>query len=69
MVVSSSKSNNSQAKATCALIKTGPLAKEAVTVSMAQAKKSKEQSIKKFIGIGKFSFYQMVTCLMLNSNR
>ena len=69
MVTSSSKSNNSKAKATCAPIKTGLLAKKAVAISMAQAKKNKEQSIKKFAGIGEYFFYQVVTCLMLNSNR
>ena len=66
IVASSSKSNNSQAKDTCAPIKTGPPAKKAVTILMAQAKKNKEQSIKKFFGIGKYFFYQVVTCLMLN---
>ena len=63
------KSNNSQANTTHAPIKTAPPAKKAIAISMAQAKKNKEQDIKKFAGIGKYFFYQMVTCLMLNLNR
>ena len=57
MVASSSRSNTSQAKATHAPFKTGPLAKKAVAVLMAKAKKTKQQSIRKYVGIGRYFFY------------
>jgi len=57
VIASSSKFNHSQAKATCAPLKTGPPAKKAVAILMAKAKKIKQQSIKKYVGIGKYFFY------------
>jgi hypothetical protein len=57
VLTSSSKSNHSTAKAPCVSFKTGPPAKKAVAVSMAKAKQSREQSIKKHVHIGKYFFY------------
>jgi hypothetical protein len=54
---SSSKSNLSQAKSIRAPLKTGPPLKKAVAVSMAQAKKTKQESIKKYIRKGKYFFH------------
>jgi len=51
---SSSKSNLSQAKSIRAPLKTGPPLKKTVAVSMAKAKKTKEQSMKKYARIGNF---------------
>jgi hypothetical protein len=45
------------AKAPCVSFKTGSLSKKAVAVSMAKAKQSREQSIKKHVHIGKYFFY------------
>jgi hypothetical protein len=45
------------AKAPRVSFKTGPPAKKAVAVSMAKAKQSREQSIKKHVRISKYFFY------------
>jgi hypothetical protein len=55
-VASSSKSNHSQAKSTHTAFKVGPPGKPPVAVSVAKAKKTKQQSIKKSIRSGNFFF-------------
>jgi hypothetical protein len=54
VIASSSKSNHS--KSAFAPVKTGPPAKKAAAVSMAKAKKTKQQSIKKYVRTGNFFF-------------
>jgi hypothetical protein len=49
--------HHSTAKAPHVFFKTGPPAKKAVAVSMAKAKQSREQRIKKHVRIGKYFFY------------
>jgi hypothetical protein len=45
------------AKAPCVSFQTGPPAKKAVAVSMAKAKQSRKQSIKKHVHIDEYFFY------------
>lgn len=57
VIASSSKSHLSQTKSTRASVKIGPPVKKAVAVSMAKAKKTKQESIKKYVRKGKYFFH------------